>query len=853
VSTTPTAPAGEKAGADRDAATEPSAPGRVTLAVAAVVAAIVLIAQIPLALDLLDIDVVFEAGHARKVLAVNAIAAAITVLAAAVLPRRWRSLALVPGALAAAAMLGAAATVGGHLWDYGSAALTLAAAWWIGRVVVRTVRARGLQDVALVELVIGLGVEGLVVLALGRLGILEWWSVGALTVAIGTVGLWAAARAGWSQRSSLAGTLLDSRVGAACAGLLLLQLAWTTVWLSAPEIMYDALYAKAFLPQMWAHTGSIGPLLDHPVLNVTGLTQYVAVPGHTLGSADVGRDLQMLMWVTLVATIWWWGRRSVVGPLAALAVGVVPQVVWQATTAFDDLVLTAGAVALTIAVLRTADLGEDDANGPPLAVAFAIGMLAGACIWLKLNQLAVAVVLVAGWVVLSRPRRELLRRAAGVGLGGLVVAGPAFVIRWIDTGNPVFPSYNTIFKSPHYPLVNEEYNFPYWRSSGIWDAAKTPYEAVVHPWLMNDAMPGGAVGLLVAAVVIAVLVGWRHRGQRSVAIVWIALVVGLLAWWIQFRYLRYALPTAMVGVLLVVTLLRGWQPGRVATVGLLAAAGVASAAYLPSTVASFWNVPHRDLPFAAAFGRWDDNAYLRTVFPEKDTIDVYQRVAPPGSIALSEAHQRTFLTDRDLSPIWEVSRLLEVEGPLPTTGGEALRELRAMGIRWAVVGENDPAHQTGWVDAALRQHGEVVFSDRGWRLYQLVDRPERPRPRASCDVRLRGTRNCWSGTLDATPGLTDGESPGGVSREIPVCPGETVAVQVSTAAGGQASQMWLDSDSGSAMSGHQTRTIAPDSTETAYDTAPRGAHTMTVRIGPGIDGATVTSARIGVLGSCFAR
>src|SRR6185436_11160306 len=150
---------------------------------------------------------------------------------------------------------------------------------------------------------------------------------------------------------------------------------------------------------------------------------------------------------------------------------------------------------------------------------------------------------------------------------------------------------------------------------------------------------------------------------------------------------------------------------------------------------SFWNVPNRNLPFAAAFGRWDANDYLRTVFPEKDALDAYQRLAGPGAIALSEAHERTFLTDRDLSPIWEVGRLLEAGGRvLPTTGDAALRRMRAMGIGWAVVNEGDPTHQSGWVGSLLAEHGEVAFADRGWRLDRLVEQPARPRPLASCDA-----------------------------------------------------------------------------------------------------------------------
>jgi hypothetical protein len=120
-------------------------------------------------------------------------------------------------------------------------------------------------------------------------------------------------------------------------------------------------------------------------------------------------------------------------------------------------------------------------------------------------------------------------------------------------------------------------------------------------------------------------------------------------------------------------------------------------------------------------------------------------------------------------------------------------------------------------------------------------------------VRLRGTKGCWTGTLDATPGLADGESPGGASRRIPVCAGETIAVRLRTAPGGQPAHVWIDSDSGSSLSGHQLSTIPPGATGTVYDTAPPGTHTMNVTLGPGIEGGRIASARTGVLGHCLAR
>lgn len=827
---------------------DPAVVERGTLAAVAVAVSLVLAAQVPLALGLLDPDVAFEAGHAKRVLAVNALVAAITVAGAAVLPARRRALALLPGGLLAGTMLGAAITVGGHLWDMAMAVFGVMGAWWLGRLTMRVLRVPRLHGVFVVELVVGLGWAGLVVLVLGRLDALAWWSVGALSIAVGAIGAWTAAREAWPRRSEACTAVTGTRIGTACAGLLMLQLAWAIVWLSAPEIMYDALYGKAYLPELWASTGSIGPLLVHPVLNVAGLASVVAVPGHAVGAPDVGRWLQLLAWVALVATTWWWaGRRSAAGPLAALIVGVVPQLVWQSATAFDDLVLTLGAVALTIAVLRTAGRS---AGEPALGTAIAIGLLAGACVWLKLNLLSITAVLALGWVLLAGAPCGLLRRGGGVLLGALAIAGPSFALRWLDTGNPVFPSYNTLFKSSHYPLVDERYNFPFWPQAGFWDAVKAPYEAVVHPFLMNEAAPEGAFGLLVAAVVLGVLLGWRQRERRAGLIVWAAIVVSLLLWWSQFRYLRYMVPTAMACTMLVLAQLRGWRPGRAGAAAMLLAAGLASIFYLPSTVASFWNVPHRDLPFAAAFGRWDREDYLRTVFPEKDALQAYRRLAPVGADAISDAHERVFVVGWELSPSWEVARLMQLYGPDPTAPDDTFRRLRRLGIGWAIVsGINRTPNGVAWIHGLLAAHGTLMFGDRGWDVYRLDERPMRPRLLAACDERLAGSPRCWTGHFDKAPGLSDGESPGGASRSVPACPGQTVAVQLTTAPSGQDAQVALNSDSGDAKAGHSGGAVPPGTTAWIYGTAPARTRTTTVTIVPGVGGA-IERVRLGLLGPC---
>ena len=125
---------------------------------------------------------------------------------------------------------------------------------------------------------------------LGRVGALRWWDVAVPILAVGALGAWrlgsqladgSAARA-WDH-------VRESRLGVAVAALGLLTFGLACVWTAAPEVMFDALYAKAWLPLDWARAGDIGPLTLHPVLNSLGFTQLLAVPGAQLNAGAVGR------------------------------------------------------------------------------------------------------------------------------------------------------------------------------------------------------------------------------------------------------------------------------------------------------------------------------------------------------------------------------------------------------------------------------------------------------------------------------------------------------------------------------------------------------------------------------------
>ena len=148
--------------------------------------------------------------------------------------------------------------------------------------------------------------------------------------------------------------------------------------------------------------------------------------------------------------------------------------------------------------------------------------------------------------------------------------------------------------------------------------------------------------------------------------VWFAVLIAAVAWYLQFRYLRYLLPSGALAVVAIGLALPGRVRTRRAELVALGAVALSAVMFWPSTVALFWNVPGRDIPLAVALGSRADHDYERASMIELDALDAYDRLAPPGALALGDPHQR--LAHRGSRPfsVWEVTSRLEIDGPMPT-------------------------------------------------------------------------------------------------------------------------------------------------------------------------------------------
>ena len=415
--------------------------------------------------------------------------------------------------------------------------------WAIGSGLVRRAvpDLRPLRSQPLAVMALGYVIVGLAVFGLGRISALRWWTIGVPTLLVGTAGLWSLLRTALRRRSPLIAAVTETRFSIVASSLLLLQAGWAIVWAAAPEIQFDALAGKAWLPALWARTGEIGFSLLHPVANDSGLGFFAAVPSHTLGAHDAGRFLQYFLGVFLVGAVWHFGKAfgQSVGPLLAVIVGFTPHLLWQMSTANDDLTLS----LLVVGAFAAAFALSEEARRPWVP-GLAVGFLAGGALSGKLHLAVFAIALCVAWIFMAGPLRTIMNRTGGVALGGVLSAGPIIISRWVVTKNPVFPHFNNVFKSPYYPPINDHLNLPFLATRGVSALVHLPFFVVAEPTKLMEAVPPGVFGLLLAPLVATGLLGWA--GGRRMAALWCVLAVSFAAWWWQLRYLRYLLPYALV-------------------------------------------------------------------------------------------------------------------------------------------------------------------------------------------------------------------------------------------------------------------------------------------------------------------
>ncbi|HEX4884839.1 MAG TPA: glycosyltransferase family 39 protein, partial [Casimicrobiaceae bacterium] len=306
--------------------------------------------------------------------------------------------------------------------------------------------------------------------------------------------------------------------------------------------------------------------------------------------------------------------------LATLLAAASPLVALESASLFIDNGWALFVVASLVALLRFAKGGEP--------VHFVAGGIAfGAALASKAITVAAlpAAALLVGLAWHDRRRAFPWRTLAGAVVAGLAVALPPYVIAFAKTGNPVFPLFNAVFRSPLFPP----------RSAILYPAEADPallYRMTFYSDRYLEAYPGalGFTLLLLLPAMIAAAARWGRRDGRAMLFAAIAFAAFVVA---NTAYLRYVYPSLFLFAIAVGTTLPALDRSDALLGGafkLTALGGVVvSALFLPAAFA-----PLRTFDLRAIHDAGARDAFVTAWAPTRQFVPLLNAMpAERGAVA----------------------------------------------------------------------------------------------------------------------------------------------------------------------------------------------------------------------------
>jgi hypothetical protein len=556
-----------------------------------------------------------------------------------------------------------------------------------------------------------------------------------------------------------------------------------------PQANFDALHYHLALPVIFLDEGRF---VERPDIIQSyfplGL-EMVFVPAFWLGGETTANLLHWAFVPLTAAVLWPAGNRFFgrpVGAIGAALFGLMPLAVWESTATTSDL-------AMMFYLVAGAYVIATQPGGTGRRSAFVAGLLCGLALSFKivaaLYVLPLTLVFVGAVIASARvarsasvafdphpnplPAREggskagegstssrddtgersVIRtelkpvlspveglRPYGIGAftaGGLLGGAPWLALRWLQTGNPIFPFYNDVFRSDKWPPVNERFDLDQFGiGTTLSDFVSFWWEASASPVRFGQETPDWVIGLPLLLSLGAVVLLPRLRVNG--AWVWCAAAIAcLLSWFLLSQYLRYGLPAfallslpAAFAIVEALRLLAASQAVRAAVMtALLAAWGGAGIAV---GVGAFSLTPEH-FPTDVLLGR-ESREEFRHAIPNYSAIAFFDQQTrgtdeagallgfPYNYYALN--HLYDVIVPAELSPF---RRIVEA-GLAPDQLAAALVDEN---IRWLVYDARNPFIAETWPPEWLAQtvlapefverHMEVAFEEEGVFVYRILE------------------------------------------------------------------------------------------------------------------------------------
>jgi Glycosyltransferase family 87 len=312
-----------------------------------------------------------------------------------------------------------------------------------------------------------------------------------------------------------------------------------------------------------------------------------------------------------LALIYWFSRKllgsaasgwTILASLIIAAFG--PMTLSEVGTSFTDILTAMPVIAGVGLTLSESEEPASQQQGKRLVIA---GLLLGAAAGLKLTNITFLIGAGTSLLLVTRPLAAMARFGVGSILGMLATGGAWAWMLWQQFGSPVFPFYNTIFRSPEAPLapIADLRFLPH----GLLDAAAYPFYWLVgdhrsSEWAFRD--PRFALICVLLAVAVAAGLLWKtqiFRQRDKQFLLFFVLAYGI--WLLSFAIHRYAIALELLAAPLIVLLLSRLiealypdpirlQPSRIADIAAIITASVVAIWSQPSDWSRRpWSDPYR--------------------------------------------------------------------------------------------------------------------------------------------------------------------------------------------------------------------------------------------------------------------
>jgi hypothetical protein len=430
-------------------------------------------------------------------------------------------------------------------------------AWWTGGAVLLVILRVALTSWARIAIETGLGIALLSFLTLAvslpmLLSDLSLVAILLLPALLAAAVRWRSGWRLWLPGATEPASPLEAFLESAVVALMAIALVVTFGVSLAPQTHFDALHYHFAMPRVFLWEGGF---VERPDI-IQGYfplgLEMAYVPAYWFGGEATMTLLHWLFAPLLVPVLWATAKAAFgrgAGALAAAVFALAPLVLAESFSASSDLAMTFWLVAAASMVLLYL-------KAPSGGAALLAGLCAGLALTFKIVSALYILPLAGAFlaaVLLSRRSMTApaLRDLSAFVAAGLAIGLPWLLIRLVQTGNPVFPLFNNVFKSAKWPPIHERFDlWLYGIGHAPGDLASVLWEVSLHPWRFGQEMPTWAIGLtamlIVAAPALLAPVA-RNRGQ----VLLLALAVaGLVLWFLLSQYHRYGLPAFALLVIL---------------------------------------------------------------------------------------------------------------------------------------------------------------------------------------------------------------------------------------------------------------------------------------------------------------